>query len=69
MITTFYIYADGADLEAIASEMRARIEMFVEPYQGRVRVVDQREEKEEESPDLADWDFGVNFEIESLTDT
>jgi hypothetical protein len=69
VISTFYIYADGADLEDIAFEMRARIEKFIEPYQGRVRVVDQREEKEkEESPELPDWDLGVNFEIESLSD-
>ncbi len=66
MISTFYIYADGNDLDDIAAEVRSRIEAFVEPYRGRVRVVDQR--AEEVSTDLPDWDLGVNFEFESLTD-
>ena len=66
MISTFYIYADGNDLESIAAEVRSRIETFVEPYRGRVRVVDQR--AEEVAAELPDWDLGVNFEFESLTD-
>ena len=40
MITTFYIYVDGSDLVDIAVDVRTRIEIFVEPYQGRVRIVD-----------------------------
>ncbi len=67
MIATFYIYADGFDLDEIAPELLARIEAFVAPYSGRVRVVDQREERKKESPDWPDWDLGVNFEFETLT--
>jgi hypothetical protein len=66
VISTFYIYADGNDLDGIAAEVRLRIETFVEPYRGRVRVVDQR--AEDASADLPNWDLGVNFEFESLTD-
>ncbi len=61
MISTFYIYADGHDLDGIATELRARIEAFVSPYQDRVRLIDQR------STDSLDWDLGVNFEFEMLT--
>lgn len=68
MIETFYIYADGSDLDEIAPELRARIEAFVTPYSGRVRVVDQREERKEESTNWPDWDLGVNFESETLSD-
>ena len=68
MIETFYIYVDGTDLDEIAPELRSRIEAFVEPYRGRVRVVDQRAEEDEASADLPDWDLGVNFEIEALAD-
>ncbi|RXK55640.1 hypothetical protein ESB00_07060 [Oleiharenicola lentus] len=69
MIETFYIYADGSDLDDIAAVLRARIEAFIAPYGGRVRVVDQREERKEESADWPDWDLGVNFEFETLSDT
>lgn len=68
MIETFYIYVDGSDLDEVAPELRSRIETFVEPYRGRVRVVDQRAEEDEASVDLPDWDLGVNFEFEALTD-
>ena len=66
MITTFYIYVDGSDLDEIAPELRARIDSFVVPYRGRVRVVDQRGEVGV-SDDLPDWDLGVNFDLEALT--
>ena len=65
MISTFYIYADGNDLDDSAAEVRSRIETFVEPYRGRVRVVDQR--ADDVATELSDWDLGVNFEFESLT--
>jgi hypothetical protein len=68
MIATFYIYVDGSELGHIAPKLLARIEAFVEPYEGRVRVVDQRAEDDEASADLQDWDLGVNFEVEALTD-
>ena len=68
MSTTFYIYSDGADIEATAPEMRERIEGFIGAYAGRVRVVDRREEKKDQGPDLPDWEFGVNFEGDRLTD-
>jgi len=68
VISTFYIYIDGSDLDEIALELRARIEAFVELYRGRVRVVDQRAEEDDVSADLPDWDLGVNFEIEALRD-
>ena len=48
--------------------MRSRIEEFIAPYGGRVRIVDQRREEKEDSADLPDWDLGVNFEIESVAD-
>jgi hypothetical protein len=67
VIETFYIYADGSDLAEIAPELRARIEAFVAPYSGRVRVVDQCEERKEESADRPDRDLGVNFEFETLS--
>ena len=66
MIATFYIYVDGSDLDEIAPELRARIDSFVAPYKGRVRVVDQRG-KVGVSDDLPDWDLGVNFELVVLT--
>ena len=66
MISTFYIYAEGNDLDGIAAEVRLRVEAFIEPYQGRVRVVDRRAKAV--SSDLPDWDLGVNFEFQSLTD-
>jgi hypothetical protein len=59
---TFYIYSDGVDIEETAPAMRARIEDFVSAYNGRVRLVDQREEKN------SDWEFGVNFEADMLAD-
>ena len=68
MSETFYIYVDGSDLDGVAPELRSRIEAFVEPYRGRVRVVDQRAEEDKASADLPDWDLGVNFEFEALTD-
>lgn len=68
MIETFYIYVDGSDLNEVAWELRSRIEAFVEPYHGRVRVVDQRAEEGEVSSDLPHWDLGVNFELDALTD-
>lgn len=68
MISTFYIYVDGCDLDEIGSTLRIRIESFVEPYGGRVRVVDQRGEMDAESSDLPAWDLGVNFDRASLTD-
>ena len=68
MIETFYIYVDGSDLDEVAPELRARIETFVAPYGGRVRVVDQRDEDEQGSAGLPDWDLGVNFEFDALTD-
>ena len=68
VISTFYIYADGNDLDEVALDMRLRIEAFIAPYGSRVRVVDQRREEKEDSTDLPDWDLGVNFEIESLAD-
>lgn len=66
MSPTIYIYSDGADIEDTASSMRLRIEQFVELYAGRVRVVDQRHDQNA-GPGLPDWDFGVNFEDDSLT--
>lgn len=68
MIETFYIYVDGADLDTVAPELRSRIEVFVEPYRGRVRVVDQRAEEDQAFADLPDWDLGVNSEFEALAD-
>jgi hypothetical protein len=68
MIATFYIYADGSDLDGVSSELRARIEAFVAPYKGRVRVVDQHKKGKKDSVDIPDWDLGVNFESEALTD-
>ncbi len=68
MIPTFYIYVDGCDLCEIALNLRARIESFVASYDGRVRVVDQREQAKDSSPDLPAWDLGVNFEFESLVE-
>ena len=66
MIETFYIYVDGSDLSEIATELRTRIEAFVSPYAGRVRVVDQRAGGTQEAADLLDWDLGVNFEVDAL---
>jgi len=63
---TFYIYSDGADIEAIAPVMRAKIEAFVAPYGARVLVVDQRATTAEEGS-LPDWEFGVNFESDALS--
>ena len=68
MIETFYIYVDGSDLGEIAAELRTRIEAFVAPYAGRVRVVDQRADGAQGSVDLPDWDLGINFEVDALTD-
>jgi hypothetical protein len=65
---TFYIYSDGADIEATAPEMCERIEGFVAAYAGRVRFVDQRDEKKDHGSDLPHWEFGVNFEDDRLTD-
>jgi len=67
--TTFYIYLDGADIEEIAPAMREKIEAFVGAYGDRVLVVDQREEKAKEDGDLPDWEFGVNFESDALSDS
>ena len=66
MISTFYIYVDGSDLDEIAPKLHTRIDSFVARYRGRVRVVDQRGEAEV-SDDLPDWDLGVNFELAELT--
>ena len=49
-------------------ELRLRIESFVAPYGSRVRVVDQRENEKPNSGDLPDWDLGVNFEFDALSD-
>jgi len=49
-------------------ELRLRIEAFVAPYGSRVRVVDQREAEKTNSDDLPDWDLGVNFEFDALSD-
>jgi hypothetical protein len=68
VISTFYIYVDGSDLDEIAPEIRAHIDSFVAPYRGRVRVVDQRSDSGV-SEDLPDWDLGVNFEVAALTIT
>ena len=51
-----------------ALELRLRIESFIAPYGSRVRVVDQREEEKPNSGDLPDWDLGVNFEFDALSD-
>ena len=67
MISTFYIYAEGYDLDEIALDLHLQIEAFIAPYDGRVRLVDQRQEKAS-STDLPNWDLGVNFEIDALTD-
>ena len=67
MISTFYIYAEGYDLDEIALDLHLQIEAFIAPYGGRVRLVDQRQE-EANSTDSPNWDLGVNFEIDALTD-
>lgn len=68
MTRTFYLYVDGYDLHEIASDLRTRIESFVAQHRGRVRVVDQREDADEASPDLPPWDLGVNFDFGALAD-
>jgi hypothetical protein len=68
-VRTLYIYVDGSDLDEVAPDLRYRIEAFVAPYGGRVRVVDQRKEEEPGPGDLPDWDLGVNFELDALTDS
>jgi hypothetical protein len=68
MSAIFYIYCDGSDLEEMAPLLRPRIEAFIALYGDRVRFVDQRR-IEKEGTDLPNWDFGVNFEFDALTDT
>jgi hypothetical protein len=66
MIETVYIYVDGCDLAEISGQLIHRIEQFSEPFRGLLRLVDQRGEIA--SDDLPDWDLGVNFDINALTD-
>jgi hypothetical protein len=67
MTSTCHIYVDGSDLGEIAPELRERIEAFVQPYQGRVRIVDQPGTQPADAVDLPTWDLGVNFEFQALT--
>lgn len=68
MSATFYIYSDGADIEGIAPAMREKIESFVAPHGDRVLVVDQREKRVAHEGDLPDWEFGVNFRSDALSE-
>jgi hypothetical protein len=70
MVSTFFIYADAPNLREIAEEIRERIEMFIAPYSGRVRLVDQREETavHATATELQNWDLGINFEFDALAE-
>jgi hypothetical protein len=68
MSFTCYIYADGPDLTEIAPELRERVQGFVAPYHGKVRLVDQRTADAADGADAAAWDLGVNFEAAALSE-
>lgn len=63
-----YIYADGSDLHDTWQQMKERILGFSNNQ--KVRFIDDRLPRDDsmEEDDLPDWNFGINFDLNDLSD-